>query len=140
MELGHIRDELANLPLDENVRAVVLSIVKWLEHVGVDAAQFITVNRVIKQIDAGTDIELISPALFVLSQVGGPLLSRGAYWIEDTGEIRVLESDLYVEALLSGSLVHPDHGTLHDDFMEWVEPFFWMNRQAVPETASERRA
>ncbi|WP_122072967.1 hypothetical protein [Pseudophaeobacter sp. EL27] len=130
MELDHIREELTATPLDDDVRAMAFKVVEWLEKLTEDSAQFITVRRVIDRLDLTTEHTHVLSALYVLTQLSKPALSRGIYWTDDDGNIRELEAELYAEALETGKLAHPDFGTEHSDFLKWVHPFFWMPRES----------
>jgi len=130
MDLTYLQRELESRPLDEGVRAVVPKVVRWLEGLSEDSAQFITVRRVVDRLDISPEqTDAVRATLFLLTQLPKGILSKGVYWEDENGRIRELEPELYAEALETGILAHPDHGTEHHDFMEWVQPFFWVERE-----------
>jgi len=128
MKFDEALQDLKVKPLDDRVRTVAIDLLVWIESLSVDNAQFITARRAIDRVGMTDNHELVLPALYILTQTQHPVLKRGVYWTDENGSVRQLDPDLYAEALQTGILAHPDYGTEHSDFMDWVEPFFWLER------------
>jgi len=131
MRLAQTKEILQSSGLPDDVLAACLGLVDWIEFLGHDQAQFLTLAQIEKALPDVAEPDAILAALSILSTSEFSVLEVHGYLDDfESGPMTLADED-FRSAMMDGILAHPKSGELIERPREHVRLFYSMALEVV---------